>query len=140
MKESRKPERCAVLLLAVLSVLIKRTLPCSGPNCGSCVSDPYCDQCDPNDGTFGFNTAHIGCDDCYSVSGGSCSLCADVSHCDACTNSNEGPVAATTTASCSACDPNCDYCQNAGAGFCDPASCKAGYDNDLCAGTTCVLM
>jgi len=140
MKESRKPERCAILLLAVLSVLIKRTLSCTGVNCGSCVADPTCDQCSPNDGTFGFNTAHNDCVDCYAVSGSTCTLCADVSHCDMCSNAGDGPDASTTTASCSACDPNCDYCQNAGAGFCDPSSCKAGYANDLCAGTTCVLM
>jgi hypothetical protein len=90
-------------------------------NCDKCRDGVHCDLClDP--GIYGMRVNRTGCDDCFAVSGGICSMCFNLYHCEYCFSMYQGPVYPTTKAMCAACTTpdcaicasihtNCDYCK-----------------------------
>jgi hypothetical protein len=114
--------------------IIGKTLPSSGecpdlPLCQKCSDGSHCDEC-IDAGTYVLNNEGTGCEDCYVVSGQTCSKCSKLSRCDVCERTKQGPVIPTTTATCGDCASNCQFCSINGAGKCDDNGCDAGYALD----------
>jgi len=103
---------------------------CSLTNCASCPDKVHCEKC-KFPGYEILNEAGTGCEECFDISEGSCTMCTSRSHCDECAGAVTGFVAPTDKAMCAVCGQNCENgCTQNGAGKCDERGCADGFRLD----------
>jgi hypothetical protein len=123
-----KMKQYGVLWLALFAIQ-SRGSPTECPhldNCAECSDMVHCDICSVP-GIYVLRANGTGCDDCSEVSDGTCTWCTTLTQCQFCSSGRQGPVFGTTTAMCAECAPNCNICDNEGAGKCDANSCDNGF-------------